>query len=65
MIRPKLQYAEVTRFPYRKEHVLKLERIQRIATKMVTELKHLTYEERLKEMHLQEMHLKREEKGEN
>ena len=33
-------------------HVLKLERIQRIATKMVPDLEDLTYEERLKEMHL-------------
>ena len=32
--------------------MLKLERIQKIATKMVPELKELTYEERLKEMHL-------------
>ena len=33
-------------------HVLKLERIQRIATNMVPELEDLTYEERLKEIHL-------------
>ena len=36
----------------KKMHVLKLERIQRIAIKMVPELEDLTYEERLKEMHL-------------
>ena len=34
--------------------MLKLERIQRIATKMVPELKDLTYEERLKEMQQQQ-----------
>ena len=38
MIRPKLEYAEVIWFPYKKKHVLKLERIQRIATMMVIEL---------------------------
>ena len=32
--------------------MLKLERMQRIATKMVPEFEDLTYEERLKEMHL-------------
>ena len=37
MIRPKLGYAEVIWFPRKKKHVLKLERIQRIATKMVPE----------------------------
>ena len=52
MIRPKLEYAEVIWSPHKEKHVLKLERIQRIASKMLPELKDLTYEERLKEMHL-------------
>ena len=51
MIRPKLEYAEVIWSPHKKKHVLKLERIQRITTKIVPELEDLTYEERLKEMH--------------
>ena len=38
--------------PTQEKHVLKLERIQRIATKIVPELEDLTYEERLKKMHL-------------
>ena len=50
MIKPKLEYTEVIWSPHKKKHVLKLERIQTIATKMVIELKNLTYEERLKEM---------------
>ena len=53
MIRPKLEYAKVIWSPHKKNHVLKLERIERIATKMVPELEELTYEER-KEMHLKE-----------
>ena len=36
----------------KKKHVLKLERIQRIVIKMVPDLEDLTYEKRLKEMHL-------------
>ena len=35
MIRPKLEYAEVIWFPHKKKHVLKLERIERLATNMV------------------------------
>ena len=41
MIRPKLEYAEVIWFPHKKKHVLKLERIQKIATKIVPELEDL------------------------
>ena len=48
MIKPKLEYAEVIWSPHKKKHVLKLERIQRNATKMVPELEDLTYQERLK-----------------
>ena len=40
---------------------MKLERIQRIATKMVLDLEDLTYKERLKEMHLTT--LKERERG--
>ena len=50
MIRPQPDYAEVLWSPHKENHVLKLERIQRIATKIVTGLTYLTHEERLKEM---------------
>ena len=53
MIKSKLEkYAEVIWSHYKKKHLLKLDRKQRIATKMVPELKDLTYEKRLKEMQL-------------
>ena len=52
MIRPKLEYAAVVWSPNKKKDIVKLERIQRIATKMVPELKDLEYEERLKEIEL-------------
>ncbi len=48
LIRPKLEYAEVVWSPYKKKHINKLERIQRIATKMVPQLKGVSYKDRLK-----------------
>lgn len=44
-----------------KQKHVKLEKIQRIAIKMVLELEDITQEERLKEMQLKTLALKREE----
>ena len=52
MIRPRLEYAAVVWSPNAKKDIRKLERIQRVATKMVPELRELTYKDRLKEMGL-------------
>ncbi len=52
MIRPKLEYAEAVWSPHKKKHTKKLERIERISTKLVSDFKKLTYEERWKEMQL-------------
>ena len=52
MIRPKLEYALVVWSSHKKRNVFKLERIERITTMTVPELKDLTYDERLKEMQL-------------
>ena len=60
MIRPKMEYAETVWSPYKKKHVKKLERIQRMATKMVPELEELTYEERLREINLPTLEERRE-----
>ena len=60
MIRPKLEYAKIIWSPHEKKHVLKLERIQKIATKMVPEFKDLTYEKTLKEMQLSTLEKRRE-----
>lgn len=60
MIRSKLEHAEVVLFPHKKKQIRKLDRILRIATKLVTELRESTYEERLKEMHLMKLE---EDKG--
>ena len=53
--------AVVILFSNKKKYVLKLKRKQRLATKMVPDLENLTYEERLKEMHLTTL---KERKGE-
>ena len=49
IVRPHLEYCIEARRPHRKKDVDTLERIQRRATKMIPELRDLSYEERLKE----------------
>ena len=61
MIRPKMEYAKLLWIGQKKKHVLKLERTQRMATKMVSELKDLTQEEKLIEWQLTT--LEKKEKG--
>ena len=51
MIASKLEYAEIIWFPYKEKHVLKLEKIQRIATKMVPDLKNLPYKIKINTQH--------------
>ncbi len=51
MIRLKLKYVVVWS-PHKKKHKNKLERIQRMATKLFLKLKELQYEERQREMQL-------------
>ena len=60
MIRPKLEYAAVVWSPHKKKDVRKLERIQRVATKMVPTLRDLSYEERLEKLKLQTLEKRRE-----
>ena len=60
MIRPRLEYAGVVWSPYKKKHIKKLERLQRMATRMVPELAEMTYEERLKELNLLTLEQRRE-----
>ena len=52
LIRPQLEYASVIWSPYMKKHVKKLERVQRLATRMIPQFKELPYEERLSRMEL-------------
>ena len=47
IVRPHLEYCIQTWRPYRKKDIDKIERIQRRATKMIPELRDLSYESRL------------------
>ena len=47
IVRPHLEYCIQAWRPYRKKDIDKLERIQRRATKMIPELRNLSYESRL------------------
>ena len=60
MIRSRLEYAATVWSPHTKKNIRKLERIQRAATKMVPELRDLSYEERLGELGLPTLENRRE-----
>ena len=47
IVRPRLEYCIQAWKSYRKKDIDKLERIQRRATKMIPELRYLSYESRL------------------
>jgi len=52
LIRPTLEYATVIWSPWMKKDIVSIEQVQRRATKLVKEIRHLTYEQRLKELGL-------------
>ena len=60
MIRPKLEYAVVVWAPHLKKHINKLEKVQRAATRLVPELRVLSYEERLAILGLTTLEKRRE-----
>ena len=52
LIRPRMEFAIQAWSPYLRKDILKLEKIQRRATKLIPTLSHLPYEERLKALNL-------------
>ena len=59
IVRPHLEYCTQARRPYRKKDIDMLGSIQRRATKMIPELRELSYEEHLKECGLTTLETRR------
>jgi hypothetical protein len=60
LIRPILEYCSVVTKPLRKQEADRIESIQRRATKLVTEVRELPYEERLRSLNLPSLSFRRE-----
>jgi hypothetical protein len=59
-VRPVLEYAASSWSPHLKKHIMKLEKVQRFATRLVPELRGMGYEERLRELCLTTLERRRE-----
>ena len=59
-VRPKLEYAAPVWNPHLKKHIQKLERVQKHATRMVPELRDLSYRERLRVLNIPTLAERRE-----
>lgn len=60
MVRPHLEYASVIWSPHLKKHMDAIERVQRRATKLVPEIKHLSYNDRLRALDLPTLKFRRD-----
>jgi hypothetical protein len=52
MVRSHLEYANLVWFPYKKEDIRNLEKVQRRATKLIPSLRKLSYDVRIKRLKL-------------
>ena len=59
LVRPHLEYASCIWNPITKDDIIRLERVQRRATKLIPGLSNLSYPERLKELELPTLHYRR------
>ena len=59
LVRPHLDYGNSIWYPISKKNIQSIENVQRRATRIVPELKHLTYEERLSELNLPTLEYRR------
>ncbi|XP_043200105.1 uncharacterized protein LOC122369431 [Amphibalanus amphitrite] len=59
LVRPLLEYGNIVWGPFNRADQLLIERVQRRATKLVQEVRHLPYQERLKSMKLPSLHYRR------
>lgn len=59
LVRSHLEYANVVWCPYKKGDISLLERVQRRATKLISSIKHLPYEDRLKKLKLPSLKYRR------
>ena len=59
LIRPNLEYATVIWNPYLKKNIFLIENVQRRATKLISEIAHLPYEQRLRNLGLPTLNYRR------
>ena len=59
IVRPQLEYANVVWFPYLKRQSISLEKVQRRATRLILNIRHLNYSERLKQLKLPSLKFRR------
>ena len=59
LVRPHLEYGNVVWGPFNKEDQLLVERVQRRATRLVPDIRHLPYEERLRKLQLPSLQYRR------
>ena len=60
LVRSHIEYGDTIWSPYKIKHIEAIERVQRRATKQITGLKYLTYEERLRKLKLPTLSYRRQ-----
>ena len=59
LVRPHLEFASCIWSPSQKYNIIKIEKVQRRATKLVPEIRDLPYEDRLRALNLETLHYRR------